>query len=148
MEPMTNMTEPTPSASVDDGAAEFSIFDFLTVLARRKWFIVAAAFVTGIIGVCLSFLIAPKFTATVTLLPPQQTSGAGSAALAQLGNLASLGVGGLGGKNPVDMYVALMRSETVEDTLINRFSLAQEYRTKRKSDTRKTLESSVYIEAI
>jgi uncharacterized protein involved in exopolysaccharide biosynthesis len=145
MEPTTEVVEPRELEHVDDGAADFSIFEFLTTLALQKRFLLIATLGTGIVGVCFSFLVAPTYTATVTLMPPQQAGSAGSAALAQLGSLASLG--GVGVKNPVDMYVALMRSVTVEDLLIDRFDLEKEYRTKYKSDTRKKLESNISIEA-
>ncbi len=142
-----NVVEDRYSESVDNGLADFSIFDFLTLLARRKRFLLTGTLGAGLLGLCLSYLFPTRFTAAIILMPPQQTSGAGSAALAQLGNLASLGMGGLGGKSPVDMYVALMRSVTVEDALIDRYGLVKEYKAKYKSDARKTLDSNVTIES-
>jgi capsule polysaccharide export protein KpsE/RkpR len=82
------------------------------------------------------------------MMSPQQNSSIGSA-LGQLGSagslgslapLASLASGGLGIKNPADMYVSLLTSRTVEDALIQRFGLMAEYREKRLSDARKELE--------
>jgi len=63
--------------------------------------------------------------------------------LGQLGNLGSLGAlaGGLSIKNPADMYVALLTSRTVEDAMIRRFGLMQEYHEKRMSGARKAFES-------
>lgn len=117
---MTNAAVHVPSDPIDDGASEFSVLDFLTVLARHKWFLLLPMVATSLVIGGLSFLIAPRYTSMVILMPPQQTSSAGSVALAQLGSLSSLGVGGLG-KSPVDMYVSLKRSVTVEDALIEHF---------------------------
>lgn len=141
---MTNAADRIPPDPVDDGTADFSFLNFLTLLARRKRFLLSITFATAILCTCISFLIAPQYTSAVTLMPPQQTGTGSSIALAQL---SSLGVGGLGGKSPVDTYVGLMRSLTVENALIQRFNLLQEYNTRYLSDARKTLESNVYIEA-
>lgn len=126
---------------------EFSVIELLTLLARRKGLILAWTFGAGLVLGGLSFLIPPHYTANVTLLPPQQSGSSGAAALAQLGGLSVLGQGGLGLKNPVDMYVSLMRGNNVEDAMIQRFDLAKEYHTKHQFETRKVLESSVTIEA-
>src|SRR5260370_21080190 len=42
---------------------------------------------------------------------------------------------------PADMYVSLLTSRTVEDALIQRFGLMEEYHERRMSDTRKVFES-------
>jgi uncharacterized protein involved in exopolysaccharide biosynthesis len=44
-------------------------------------------------------------------------------------------------KNPADMYVSLLTSRTVEDSMIQRFDLRAEYHKKRMIDARKKLES-------
>lgn len=57
-----------------------------------------------------------------------------------LGSLASLASGSLGLKNQGEMYVSMLTSRTVEDALIRRFGLMQEYHKKWMADTRKELE--------
>jgi uncharacterized protein involved in exopolysaccharide biosynthesis len=47
---------------------------------------------------------------------------------------------GLSMKNPADMYLSFLTSRTVEDALISRFGLMQEYHEKRLSEARKELE--------
>ncbi len=94
----------------------------------------------------VAFLLPVRYEAKIVLLPPAQNTSLGSALLGQLGNmgalgsLASLAGGNLGIKNPSDMYVALITSRTVEDAMIQRFNLMQEYGEKRVSDARKVLE--------
>jgi uncharacterized protein involved in exopolysaccharide biosynthesis len=124
---------------------EISIFDLLIVLAERKRTIL---FITGafaVVAIVVSLLLPVWYTANVTLLPPQQNQSIGSAIASQLGSLGSMaalaGGSGLNLKNPNDMYVAMLKSETVEDGMVREFNLQQEYRKKRLSDARKAFES-------
>lgn len=140
----------TPSDLRAVSVDSFSLIDILTVLARSKWLILGSTLGTAIVAVGFSYLIHPSYTATTTLLPPQSSS-SGSSVLAQLGGEASalgaLGAGSLGIKSPVDLYVSLMKSETVEDAVIRRFDLADEYHQKHESILRTILEQHVGIEA-
>jgi len=98
-------------------------------------------------------LLPVQYEGKIVLLPPAQNSSVGSALLGQLGNMGALGslatlaTGNLGLKNPADMYVALLTSRTVEDAMIRRFNLMQEYRKKRMSDTRTALERRTTVSA-
>ena len=64
-----------------------------------------------------------------------------------MGGLASLAGGSLGLKNPADMYVAFLTSRTVEDSMIQRFGLMDEYHEKKVSDARKVLERRTSVAA-
>jgi uncharacterized protein involved in exopolysaccharide biosynthesis len=97
----------------------------------------------------LSLLLPIHYTAMTSILPPQQSNSAGSSLLSQLGNLgsvASLAGGSLGLKNPNDLQVAMLKSRTVEDAMVDRFHLIDLFKVKRKSDARKQLERIVDIE--
>jgi len=98
-------------------------------------------------------LILPnKYTATATLLPPQQGSSMSSELAAQLGNLGNLGgmasaaSGGLGIKNPNDLYVAMLKSRTVEDAMVQHFGLKEEYHVRYLIDARGALERHTTID--
>ena len=128
-----------PDAKEDEG----SLLDLLIVLAERKLtvFWVTAGF--AIVATIVSLLLPKYYTATVTLLPPQQNSSMGAALASQLGSLggmAQLAGSSLGIKNPNDMYVAMLKSRTVEDSMVQRFSLMQEYHKLYLSDARKAFE--------
>ncbi|MBV8631343.1 MAG: chain length determinant family protein, partial [Silvibacterium sp.] len=129
---------------------EISLLDLLIMLAERKRLIfwITAGF--GLVAIVVSLLLPVKYTATVTLLPPQQNSSMGAQLAAQLGSLGGLAqiAGGNSGllKNPNDMYVAMFKSRTVEDAMIDRFALMQEYRKKYLSDTRKAFEKYATID--
>jgi len=126
-----------------------SLVDLLIILAGRKRFIfwVTAAF--AIIAIILSLILPVRYTATVTLLPPQQNSSAGAALAAQLGNvggLSSLAGSSFGLKNPNDMVLGIMRSRTVEDAMVQHFGLMNEYHKRILSDARKEFEGHTTLD--
>jgi tyrosine-protein kinase Etk/Wzc len=83
------------------------------------------------------------------LMAPEQQTSMGAALSSQLGNLsgmAALAGGGLGLKNPNDMYVSMLKSRTVEDAMVQRFGLKQEFHQKLLSGARDALESHTTID--
>lgn len=126
--------------------AEVSVLDILVLLLERKRFIVRFVLGSALLAAVVTLLLPVQYEAKVVLLPPAQNSSIGSALMGQLGSLGALGSlaslagGGFSLKNPADMYVALLTSRTVEDAMIQRFGLMQEYHEKRMSDTRKAFE--------
>ena len=91
----------------------------MLILAQRWVTIAAAVAICGVIGVALALLLPVRYTAEVTILPPQQeTSSLGSALASEvsgLNSMAALAGSSLGLKNPNDMYVAMLKSRIVED---------------------------------
>lgn len=131
------------------GSAEISLLDWLIVLTRRRRDLVAGTAAAAALAAFVSFLLPNRFTATTVILPPQQNTSTAAALLGQLGAanpLASLAGGSLGLKNPNDLQVAMLKSRTVEDAMIDRFNLVALYREKRRSDGRKAFEKYVDIE--
>ena len=134
---------PAASASPPEREDEISLLDLLIVLANRKGLIVKITAACLGLGLLLAFVLPKRYTAEATVLPPLQNSSMAGALASQLGSLgamASLAGKDIGLKNPNDMYVAMFSSETVEDAMIQRFGLMQEYRQKYLSLTRKTFE--------
>jgi tyrosine-protein kinase Etk/Wzc len=122
---------------------EVTLLDVVALLAGRRRFILRFVLGALLLAVAVSFLLPVRYEAHILLLPPQQNSSMSAmlmGQLANLGSLASLAGGSLGLKNPVDMYVSLLTSRTVEDAMIQRFGLMSEYREKKLSGARKELE--------
>lgn len=133
-------------ASEDDG---ISLLDLLIVLAQHKRVIFGVTAVFAIFAIIISLLLPARYTATVTLLSPQQNTSMGAALASQLGSMggmAALAGGSLGIKNPNDMFVAMLKSRTVEDAMVQHFSLKQEYRARYLSDARKAFESHAAVD--
>lgn len=132
---------------------EVSLLDQCILLLEHKRFIAGFVLIFAGLATIVAFLLPVQYEGTIVLLPPQQNSSLGASLLGQLGNmgalgsLASLANGNLGIKNPADMYVSLLTSRTVEDAMIRRFHLMDEYKQKRMSDARKILEQRTTVTA-
>jgi tyrosine-protein kinase Etk/Wzc len=128
--------EYTPPREATRAGIEFDLLDLLLVIAERKNTIILATVLGALIATGLVLLKHPVFTAKAVVLPPQQ--GQSSAGLlTQLGNLASLtGLGSSAAKDPNDLYMAVLQSNTVEDGLIKRLNLMAAYKTKKLTQAR------------
>jgi len=138
----------------DDASAETegSALDLLILVLERKRFIARFVLGAAVLATVVAFLLPVRYEAKVVLLPPAQNSSISSmmgqlGGLGALGSLASLAGGGLGIKNPTDMYVSFLTSRTVEDAMIQRFDLMKEYKEKRMVDTRKEFEKRTTVVA-
>jgi uncharacterized protein involved in exopolysaccharide biosynthesis len=123
--------------------------DHLIILAKRKWFIFKFVGCAAVLSAGISLLLPKTYTANAKIMPPQQNQsmGAMAALSTQLGPLAALASGGLGLRTPSDLYVAMLRSRTVADNLVDRFSLIKVYDTKLRVDARRRLENRTEISA-
>jgi uncharacterized protein involved in exopolysaccharide biosynthesis len=114
----------------------------LIILARQKKLILGMTLAFAAVAGILAFIIPAEYKATVVILPPQQSSSLGSmlGEMGGLGSLAGLASSALGSKNLDDMYVAMLKSESVENAVIQKYGLLQQYRKKYYYDARKKLE--------
>ena len=140
-QPQNNSSQQEIVASdVDD---EIDLIGLIQTLGEEKWLLFGLPFVCACITAVYSLYIPPMYTAKATFVLPDKQSSSASAALDQLG-----GLGGLAGslsKSPIEMYVAFMQSNTVQDEIITELDLMQRYQTISQEDTRKTLLSLVKI---
>ena len=142
-----------PAAGADNfesaGEDQISLLELAVVFTFHRYRILRTTLLVTLLAIVVSFLLPVRYTATSSILPPQQSSSSGAAMLAQLGGLnplASLASSSLGMKNPNDLQVALLKSRTVEDAVITRFHLMDQFKVKYLSDARKKLEKVVDIE--
>jgi uncharacterized protein involved in exopolysaccharide biosynthesis len=96
-------------------------------------------FAAAIVAVVVSLLLPRTFTGVTKILPPQQGQSTAAAMLGQLGGLAGMAGGSLGIKNPSDLYIGMLKSQTVADAMIERFKLKDAYEAKFTVDARKRL---------
>src|SRR5208337_561807 len=122
------------------------MMEILLVLAREKKPILQITLAASILAAIIVFLVPKMYTATATILPPQQNQSVASALLGQMAGAATLDLRDLGLKNPSDVFVAMLKSRTVEDALVNRFDLRKVYYVKRYQDARKILEKRSEID--
>jgi len=136
----------TQAQAEDD---EISLLDLLIVVAENRKIVLRITAIFIVIAVIVSLVLPVRYTASVTLLPPQESSSVSTALASQLGNLggvAALAGGGLGIKSPNDRYVAMLQSRTVEDAMVERYGLMQEYRERYVSDARKVFEGRTLVD--
>ena len=147
--PSHQLPEHQSKGDAPKNETEISILELLTILAERKRVVIRTTAIFAVAAIVISLLLPKWYTATVTLLPPQQNSSLSAAMASQLGNLgglASLAGGSLGLKNPNDMFVGMLKSRTVEDAMIQKFGLMHEYHERYLSDARKAFERHVTVD--
>jgi uncharacterized protein involved in exopolysaccharide biosynthesis len=140
---------PHPLQSTGD-QYEIDLLDLFLSLLRSKLIIAAGTGLFLVLGLGISLMLKPIFTATAVIMPPQQEQSSASALLGQLGGLGGLGGGAatsLGLKNPADLYVGILRSRMIADSLIDRFHLQQEYKQNLRMGARNLLRANSEFEA-
>lgn len=128
-----------------DKASQIGLVDLLIILAKYKKLIIGFPVIVAIASAVLSFVLPNVYKASVKLLPPQQQSSA-TAMLSQLGGVAGLAAVGVGGlKNPNDLYIAMLKSRTVADRMIEQFNLKKAYDTESLENARRHLAANTVI---
>ena len=149
-----SMQEPPQASSPRDlsnpeAGLEVSLLDIFFFLWRSRRLLWISTLSSALLALLIASLLPKTYTGVTSFLPPQQSGSVSSALLSQLGglgSLAGLAGGGSGLKSPSDLYVGLLKSQTVEDSMVRRFDLQREYKTKLLSDARKTLEGQTTID--
>ncbi len=118
---------------------ESGLLDTLIVLARRKTLVFGLPLACAVGALLVSFLVPNTYTGAAKILAPRQNQSMAAMFLNQMGGLAALAGDGLGVKDPNEMYVAMLKSRSVADAIIQKFNLQTVYREKTLSDTRKEL---------
>lgn len=139
-----NVKKATEQSSTAD---EIDLLDVMIVLARHKKWIAGCTIGIGGAALVTSLLMTPIFTSSAKIMPPQQQSSGLAAMMGQLGALAGAAGGIAGLKNPNDLYVGMLQSQTVADHLISRFKLKERFETETLVATRNQLASVSNISA-
>ena len=122
-----------------------TLAEMFAALRQNLWLLAMGPLAAGLTALGITLLIAPTFTASTTVLPPQQAQSGAASALASLGSLAGLAGGAAGISSPGERYVALMQSVTLSDRIVEQFKLMEVYEEKFRVDARKELASNVRI---
>lgn len=136
--------QPDYRASPSDGP-DVAVVDWLIVAAKNKLFLLGVPIVAAVTTALFSLTLPATYTAETRILPPQQNQQQLAALLGQLNNIGLAGLAA--GKNPNDVYIAMLKSRTVADALIERFDLNKVFNQTLQSATRKALEAMTRIES-
>jgi len=134
----------TPSA---DAGPSVGLADLLTWIGEGKRLIAIVTLVTALAALFLALRAPFIYTARTTLLAPNSQQGSGSAALAALGALGGLAGGLVSSKSPDELYVALLKGDSVQRALIDRFNLKEHYHVETYETLRKVLPGFLRVSA-
>lgn len=147
LDPSSSNLDPRSSTLDPDTEEEINLLDLLLVLAKRWKMIVGVPLVVAVIAAIYSLTLSNIYTAKTMIIPGDNDSGGvGAALMAQLGGLASLAGGAVGGKTTGNLYVTMLKSETLKDPLIDRFNLMDHYKGKYRTDVYTALNSAAAID--
>lgn len=116
-----------------------SLLDYLLVIAKHKKMILLTTFGAAVIAAIISLILPNIYTARTMIIPSDDDKSAMGALMAQMGGLASLAGGTIGAKTTGDLYVTMLKSETVKDPIIDRFKMLEVYKVKYRADAYKYL---------
>ena len=127
--------------------SEINLLDVLIALGQEKLTVIVVTVLAAIAGVVISLITPPTYMARTSIMPAQQ---GGASALAGLSGLAGLaGLSGMSGgvKSSDQMYIAFMRSQSVQIALIDQLKLKERYGSKNLEEARMSLTNNVTISA-
>lgn len=145
---MMNPNEPDLNRDED----EISLLEIATTIGEEKKTIAAITFAFAVVAAIVSLLMTPIYTAKTTFLVPSPSSGAAAGLANALGGLGVLAGGGagslLGGKSQDEMFVELLKTDTIANALIAEFKLQERYEKENNEDTQRALANNTTIAPI
>lgn len=129
------------------GREGFGTLAVLTTLARNRKILFGLPLLSALVGLLISFSLPEVYRSGIKILPPQQAQSGAAALLSQLGGAAGMAAGAVGVKNPADLYIGMLKSRTVADSLVRKFELNKIYGTESQEKARRMLEGNTFISA-
>ena len=152
-DPLLKELERSGTPEAPRAEREIDFIEIATLVSRRRKTYGRVILVVLVLSTIVAFLVPLRYTSTATILPPQNSqSNLQSMILSQMAGGGSSTAGSLIGgalnlKNVSDMYVAILKSRTIEDRVIDQFKLKDYYGVKTYVEARKKLEADVDIRA-
>lgn len=142
---MSDMNHVSPSPAEDPDT--INLLDCLEVILKRTKLILYTTGIAAVLSAIVALLLPNIYTAKTMIFPSQDDKNMASAMMSQMGGLASLAGVSLGGSTTTDLYVTLLKTETIRDPIIDRFELMKVYKADYRSDLYKILDSTVRVDA-
>jgi len=147
--PSSNATSNAlPEIPTSEAEPELNLLDVLIALGQEKFTVIIVTLLAAIAGVVISLITPPTYKSRTSIMPAHQSGGA--SAMAGLSGLAGLaGLSGMSGsvKSSDQMYIAFMRSQSVQMALIDQLKLKERYGSKNLEEARMSLTNNVTIAA-
>lgn len=127
-------------APIRDTRSIPSIPDLIQRVWAEKWRIAGLALAAGLVALGIAFLMPKWYRATATILPPEDTDIFSSLTFGQRA-LSKFPAYGIMGDyfTPADVFRAILRSQTVQIGVVDRFDLQKVYKLKSREKTIKAL---------
>lgn len=103
---------------------DFSLFDILVALLKRKKLLIVNFFVVFLVAIGLSLLLPKSYKSTLVFIPPGQSA---SGILSMLGSEITPDAL-MGSKFSKRQYISLLQSRELREQLINKFNLIEVYK--------------------
>lgn len=123
---------------------EINLLEYLLVIVKYKKMIFYSCGIAFVLSCLVSLLLPNIYTATTMILPPQQEKGGLGTMLGGVGDLAALAGVSLG-RHSGELYIAMLKSRTMSDAVIDRFNLMERYEWKFRSNAYKALKKKVNV---
>lgn len=134
------MNEPHFPEDLSEEGDGIKLLDIVQTLAENARLLIFGPILVGLVALGVSFLFKPSYVAKTSIMTPQQQQGTAAAALAQLSALTGAAGAGAGLKSPAELYIGLLKSRTVADRMIDRFSIMKAPGVETREDARELLE--------
>lgn len=153
--PQHELAPQPPAAEVPEDDVLIQESQNFTILRLRllwngRRFLVRAGTAGLLFGILLGFLLPKRFESTTQLMPPDSESTSGMAMIAALSAKTSGGLGAVAGdllgiKSSGALFIGILRSNTVEDRLVERFDLRKFYGARLEVSARQKLAENTSI---
>lgn len=122
----------------------------LRLLLDQRFFLFRMTLYGLVLTTLIAFLIPKTYEARTQLMPPDNELSSGLSSLLAMTARSGSALGMLAGdflgvKTSGSLFIGILRSETVEDRIIDEFDLKSVYRVKRMQDARRRLEENTEI---
>ena len=132
------------TTDAEDDGPTLGLVEALTWIGEGKRLIAIVTVIAAVASVIVALLLPKTYTARATMLAPgSQQQSSSAAALAALGSLGSLA--GAAAKTPDDLYIALLKSDSVQRRLDERFDLKERYGASNYETLRKVMPSHIRV---
>jgi tyrosine-protein kinase Etk/Wzc len=127
--------------------SDINLLDLLIALGQEKWTLVVVTFLAALAGVVVSLNTPATYVSRTSIMPSQQSLGggvslSGLAGLAGLSGLASIASSS---KSSDEMFITLMRSYSVQLSLIEEFKLKERYGARNIEEARRSINTNIVI---
>lgn len=136
-----------PDFAPNPSGDSINLLEYLEIIAKKWRLIVKVMVAAFVISIIVSLQKPNIYSSTALILPPQQDSGMMGMMSALSGGMAGLAGDLLGKGTTGDLYVGILNSRAVKDTIIDRFNLVDVFKQKYRLDTYKILAAKAEIAA-